>query len=148
MITSALGNLICAIAFVPAHVAYAQRPLAEIAVHAVREQAAVARARGIPVVTHPTLGFDLNVYVNAPFEVAVQALVDMGEQLTRDGLVHWVPSILQDLLAGRKTELEATLGFVCAEARGLGVPTPYCDFAFNLIQALQNTHGERLLQPR
>ncbi len=50
MVTSALGNLICGLTFVPAHVAYSQRSLSELAILIVREQAAVAQAKGITVV--------------------------------------------------------------------------------------------------
>jgi 2-dehydropantoate 2-reductase len=37
------------------------------------------------------------------------------------------PSLLQDVMRGRRTEIEYLNGYVCTEGRRLGVPTPVND---------------------
>jgi 2-dehydropantoate 2-reductase len=45
-------------------------------------------------------------------------------------------SMLQDILAGRPTEIEALNGQVAARGRALGVPTPVNDLLTGLLRAL------------
>lgn len=48
-------------------------------------------------------------------------------------------SMLQDVLAGRETEIEALNGQVSARGQALGVPTPMNDFLTRLLRALAQT---------
>lgn len=46
-------------------------------------------------------------------------------------------SMLQDLEAGKRTEIEALTGYVSAQGRRCGVPTPLCDTLSNLVRFLE-----------
>jgi 2-dehydropantoate 2-reductase len=74
-----------------------------------------------------------------------------GIRLAYDDPVQWVsdfagkipnarPSMYQDLLAGRRSEIDSIQGGVVAEGARLGVPTPTCAFMVQLIKALEAKH--------
>jgi 2-dehydropantoate 2-reductase len=55
------------------------------------------------------------------------------------------PSMYQDLLAGRRSEIDAIHGGVVAEGARLGVPTPTCALMVQLVKALETksqAHGD------
>ena len=47
------------------------------------------------------------------------------------------PSMLQDLKAGKATEIEALTGYVATTGRRHGIPTPVCDTLSNIVRSLQ-----------
>ena len=49
------------------------------------------------------------------------------------------PSMLQDVLARRATEIDALNGGICAEGRRVGVPTPLHDCMVALVQGLERS---------
>lgn len=51
------------------------------------------------------------------------------------------PSMLQDVLAGRPTEIEATFGQVAALGRARGVATPTVDTLLHLVRAIESTYA-------
>jgi 2-dehydropantoate 2-reductase len=53
------------------------------------------------------------------------------------------PSMLQDVMKGRRTEIDFLNGFVAAEGRRVGVPTPFND----AVVAAVNAHGVGRLTP-
>ncbi len=53
-------------------------------------------------------------------------------------------SLLQDVLAGRRTENEYFCGAVSALGRKHGIPTPCCDFLSKLVDASSHVHRLRL----
>ncbi len=74
-----------------------------------------------------------------------------GIRLAYDDPVQWVsdfagkipnarPSMYQDLLAGRRSEIDSIQGGVVAEGARLGVPTPTCAFMVQLVKALEAKH--------
>ncbi len=79
-----------------------------------------------------------------------------GIRLAYDDPVQWVsdfaakipnarPSMYQDLLAGRRSEIDSIQGGVVAEGARLGVPTPTCAFMVQLVKALEakrQAHGD------
>jgi 2-dehydropantoate 2-reductase len=79
-----------------------------------------------------------------------------GIELAYDDPVQWVwefagkipnarPSMYQDLLAGRRSEIDSIHGGVVAEGAKVGVPTPTCAFMVELIKALEakrQAHGD------
>ena len=52
-----------------------------------------------------------------PFDDAVVRLVEVGSGVETSGRTHIIPSMLQDVLAGKKTEIDETVGYVCHEGR-------------------------------
>jgi 2-dehydropantoate 2-reductase len=51
--------------------------------------------------------------------------------------------MLQDVMKGRRTEIDYLNGFVAAEGRNVGVPTPFND----AVVAAVNAHGVGRLNP-
>ena len=91
----------------------------ELAVAAGREAAAVARAAGLDFTSDPESSLR---------QVATATAANQS-------------SMLQDILAGRPTEIEALNAQVAARGAALGVPTPINDCLTRLIQALsQSAH--------
>ena len=61
---------------------------------------------------------------------------------------HWRnvrPSMLQDLDAGRETEVDVVNGGVARKGRELGIPTPYNDAVVELVHSMER--GERTPDP-
>jgi 2-dehydropantoate 2-reductase len=93
---------------------------------AVREAAAVARARGVPL--------------------EVERLVERAREVagrTADN----VSSMLADMLAGRRTEIAEINGAVAVAARALGVPAPINEALAVLVCAAEATRGKRVGEP-
>jgi 2-dehydropantoate 2-reductase len=74
-----------------------------------------------------------------------------GVRLAYDDPVQWVsdfagkipdarPSMYQDVLAGRRSEIDSIQGGVVAEGKKLGVPTPTCALMVQLVKALEAKH--------
>jgi 2-dehydropantoate 2-reductase len=89
-------------------------------------------------------------------EETVAVAAAKGITLAQDDPVAWVadfagkipgarPSMYQDVLAGRRSEIGAIHGGVVAEAKSLGVPTPTCALMVQLVETLEakrRDHGE------
>jgi 2-dehydropantoate 2-reductase len=89
-------------------------------------------------------------------EEAVAVAAAKGIGLAYHDPVRWVsefagkipnarPSMYQDLLAGRRSEIDAIHGGVVAEGAKAGVPTPTCALMVRLVKALEaktHTHGD------
>jgi 2-dehydropantoate 2-reductase len=89
-------------------------------------------------------------------EEAVAVAAAKGIRLAYDDPAQWVsdfagkipnarPSMYQDLLAGRRSEIDAIHGGVVAEGAKVGVPTPTCALMVRLVNALEakaEVHGD------
>jgi 2-dehydropantoate 2-reductase len=107
------------------------RPFAE----ALREVAAVARAAGVELAAGEDYGFDVRAMADGPLEDAIARVTRRGEQLVAAGKTEIVVSMLQDVRAGRPTEIEETAGYVVAEADRLGVPVPNLALLCDIVRA-------------
>lgn len=90
---------------------------------AAREAAAVAVAKGIAL----------------PFDDAAAHVAHIA-RLTAPNR----SSMLQDVLRGAETEIEAICGAVMREGEALGVPTPTIALLYRLVKALEETAAQRL----
>jgi 2-dehydropantoate 2-reductase len=102
---------------------------------ALREVAAVANAGGVELAAGEDYGFDVRAMASEPLDAAVARVVRRGEQLVAAGKTDIVVSMLQDVRAGRPTEIEETAGFVVAEADRLGVDVPNLRLLCDLVRA-------------
>jgi 2-dehydropantoate 2-reductase len=107
------------------------RPMAE----AIREVAAVAAAKGIELAEGEDYGFDVHAIATEPIDDAVARVVRRGEELVAAGKTSIVVSMLQDVRAGRPTEIEETAGHVVREADRLGVDVPNLRLLCELVRA-------------
>ena len=68
----------------------------------------------------------------------------VGAQVTATGRTHIVPSMLQDVLAAKQTEIEETVGYVMKEGQRRGIPVPYTEFAYRTIKAIEENYSGRI----
>jgi 2-dehydropantoate 2-reductase len=111
-----------------------------IAIHIAAEVIAVGRAAGHEV--EPIYGIAPQRFSDAAmgrdFAGVEQDLSGSAKHLTGGR-----PSLLQDVMKGRRTEIDYLNGFVAAEGRRLGVPTPVND----AVVAQIHRHGVGTLRP-
>jgi len=102
----------------------------------VLETTAVSAAKGVtpaPLATFPLA----DLLAGNQAEAAVR-LVDLGRVLAESMPDHRV-SILQDLLRGRRLEVEETFGHVTRLAADLGVSVPALGMSYGLIGAISDS---------
>lgn len=88
----------------------------QIIEHLVREAVAVAEAKGIRL----------------PYDDPMKIARDFGTLMPAAR-----PSMLQDMLAGRLTEIDALNGAIVRQGAALGIPTPFNESVTLFVQALQ-----------
>jgi 2-dehydropantoate 2-reductase len=109
--------------------------LAELFVDLTRECAAVADAAGVPLADYAA--YNPRTLATAPRAEAVASLIARGTTMEANGLTEMRISMLQDLLRGRPTEVEETLGYVVRTADALGVPVPLVRFAYGVVRGVE-----------
>jgi 2-dehydropantoate 2-reductase len=127
---------------------FGQRPLATSLVSMMREVAAVAAASGIELTSYDGYGFDMHQMINEPFADAVQRLVDRGAELQAAGKTNVIVSMSQDIRAGRRTEIDETVGYVVGEAHRLGVTVPLLEFVHDTVLGIELASGARDMTQR
>jgi 2-dehydropantoate 2-reductase len=95
---------------------YADSRLRELIVNLVTETAQVAHALGIDLTTDDPIRYTLG---------------------TAKATGANVNSMLQDIKAHKRTEIESITGYVVKQARELGIKTPFSDAVYALIKALE-----------
>ncbi len=125
-----------AITRLPVHRVWSSPHLATLSVH---------MFRGMALSRHPAWSlFNISIWRDAPFDEAVRMIVEVGQQVTATGRTHIIPSMLQDVLAGKQTEIEETVGYVMKEGQRLGVPVPYTEFAYRTVKAIEENYAGRV----
>ena len=111
-----------------------------VALHLAAEAIAVGRAHGHEV--EPIWGIVAQRFVDA---AAGRGLAEVEADLTRDAKSRGTgrPSMLQDVMRRRRTEIDHLNGYVAAEGRRLGVPTPFNE----AIVKVFHEHGVGRLTP-
>lgn len=112
------------------------RDLAELFVAITHECVAVARACGVAVADYQ--GFAIRSLAEAPSKKAVEMIVERGANLERSGQTSVRISMLQDILKGRRTEIEETAGYVVQKAREHGVPVPNVEFGYHVVRGVES----------
>ncbi len=111
------------------------RDLAELFVTIYRECATVAKACGVEVGDYQ--GFPIRSIVDASFEDAVEMILKRGATLEQSGQTSVRISMLQDVLKGRKTEVEETAGYVVKRAREHGIAIPNVEFGYRVVRGVE-----------
>jgi 2-dehydropantoate 2-reductase len=111
-----------------------------IAVQIAAEVVSVGRACGYEV--EPIFGITAQRFVDA---AEGQGLADVERDMAAGTkfLVGGRPSFLQDVMKGRRTEVDALNGYVCDQGKKVGVKTPFNEAVVRLIHA----HGVGTLKP-
>jgi 2-dehydropantoate 2-reductase len=111
-----------------------------IAIHVAAEVIRVGRAAGHEV--EPIYGIEARRFVEAA-EGKGWAAVEADMAASARHLTGGRPSMLQDVMKGRRTEIDYLNGYVSAQGRRLGVPTPVND----AVVAAVRRHGVGTLKP-
>ena len=102
-----------------------------LAVHLGAEVIGVGRARGFEV--EPIWGIAAGRFVDA---AAGCGLAEVEAEISRDARSRagGRPSLLQDVMRGRRTEIEDLNGYVVAQGRKVGVATPVNEAVVDLYR--------------
>jgi len=111
-----------------------------VAAHLGAEVVRVGTALGHRI--EPILGIEAKRFADASSAADIEAL---GREIAADAQSRsgGRPSMLQDVMKGRRTEIDYLNGFVAAEGRAVGVPTPFND----AVVAAFHAHGVGRLTP-
>ena len=109
------------------------REIAAVGVHLGAEAITVGRAAGHEV--EPIYGIATQRYVDAYKGQGLAALLEEIAAIAR-ARGGGQPSLLQDVIKRRRTEIDYLNGFVCAEGRRLSVATPYNDAVVAAVRGL------------
>lgn len=111
-----------------------------LSVHLAAEAILVGRARGFEV--EPIFGIAAQRFVDA---AAGRGVEEVEADISRDARSRGGgrPSLLQDVMRGRRTEIEHLNGYVAAQGRATGVPTPFNE----AVVELYRRHGVGVLKP-
>jgi ketopantoate reductase len=109
-----------------------------------REVAALANALGIPL--EDTLPLPVKTIAAGSEQRAVETLLQLGALMKKNAPAHRV-STLQDLISGKRLEVEETLGYVMKKAAEKGVSVPSVDTCYRLISVIDHTISRQLAKP-
>lgn len=127
--------LVCSITGTDIASALLDADLIHLCVRIVKEVAAVAAAEGHPLgATSDSLVGD----PNRPEEELIEAYRRAAESMRSQG-PPTIPSMAQDIIAGRPTELEETAGDVLQRALRHGVSTPSVAACVALLRSIERT---------
>jgi 2-dehydropantoate 2-reductase len=111
--------------------------LARLFVQVMRETFGVMQAQGMAVQDPPGSLWRFAEWLPAPDEVSLEGLRDIGERQRAAG-ERMLPSMLQDVLAGRLTEVEHLAGEVLRQAAALDLRLPATETCYRLIRGLED----------
>lgn len=106
---------------------------AEIAAAMIREMGTIAAAKQIEIVDQSPL--PVASVITGSTENARDVLVGVGQEWLYTAPDHRMSS-LQDLERGKRLEVDETLGYAIAEARGLGLAVPTLTTCYKLVAAI------------
>ncbi|MBI2832758.1 MAG: 2-dehydropantoate 2-reductase [Chloroflexi bacterium] len=129
------GHALCGITRLEMHKIRQSKLLAGLYVRLIKETAEVAKKDGAKL--RPFVGMEMVAdVVNTPFDQAVALVNENGRKMEKAGMIHLLPSMAQSLIAGRKTEVDATIGYVAKRAKELGVNAPTAEFCAAIIKGI------------
>lgn len=117
------------------HEIYQQPDLAALFVELSLEVAGVAGRLGIPLGDFE--GFPVKTLCSLPRAAAVDSVQARGRGMQERGLTQVRISTLQDLLRGRRTEAEQTIGYVLELGARQGVPLPMLTVFYRAIRGME-----------
>lgn len=106
------------------------REFARVAVLQMKEAAALAAHFGIPLSNEAPMPV-VNIAAQ-PIEAGIEMVLEAGRIFTKNAPTHRMSS-LQDLEAGRRLEVDGTLGYLVGKAREAGIPVPALNISYALI---------------
>ncbi len=111
--------------------------LAERFLHLTQELIAVARAGGIAVTDPPGAPLPAVALADSPLDDGLAGLRQRAERYRAAGM-RVVPSLAQDVLAERRTEVDVLAGEALRRADEQGIAVPVLDTCFRLLRGLED----------
>ena len=138
--TNSMANPVCSLTGLGSAAVRQTAGVVEISVKIASEVARVGKALGVEV--EPISGIPAESYEQAE---DAQVMEEVTTQLAESAkeLGEGRPSMFQDVLKGRRTEIEYLNGYVAARGKEVGVPTPVNEAITELVKRIER--GE--LQP-
>ena len=122
------------------HVLYQDNDLNVLQVTLVREAARLAEASGVSLMDLGGLIFPKTM-ATASTEESVAILEKAGAAMEARGMTAHRMSALQDLLRGRRLEVEETFGHAVHKGAELGVPMPALEACYQLMAGINRSLG-------
>lgn len=132
-------SAVCALTRLPYYKALLNPYSAGLIAQMYREYAELAEASGVEVHDYP--GFEVKAISRASADEAVQLLHQRGMKLKEGGATKIMPSLAQDLIAGRTTERESIFGFAVREGNAKDLPMTFTRHAYALITAVEESRS-------
>ena len=132
---NSMANPVCALTGLAAGAVLETSGVEDVTIAIGAEVVRVGTALGIDV--EPIIGIPPQQYVDAREDAT--ALEDLKAQLAEaaKGLGEDRPSMHQDVMKSRRTEIEYLDGYVARRGREVGVPTPACDRITDLLKRVE-----------
>lgn len=111
--------------------------LAALFVRLMRETFSVPQQLGIPITDPPGAPWRYAEWLAAPDAVAFDGLRVIAERQRAAGQ-RVLPSLAQDVLAGRRTEAEAVAGELLQRAANAGVSVPALETCYRLVRGMED----------
>ncbi len=133
--TNSMANPICALTGLGSAASRDTPGVVDVTIRIGAEVVRVGSALGVDV--EPINGVAASQYIDATEDAT--ALEDLKSQLAEGARELGVgrPSMLQDVMKGRRTEIEYLDGYVVGRGREVGVPTPACDRITGLLKRVE-----------
>lgn len=133
--TNSMANPICALTGLGSAASRETSGVVDITVKIGAEVVRVGNALGVQV--EPINGMPSEMYVRATEDA--QTLEELKTRLAEGAreLGAGRPSMLQDVMKRRRTEIEFLNGYVAQRGREVGVPTPACDAITEVIRRVE-----------
>ncbi len=133
--TNSMANPICALTGLSSAASRETPGVVDVTINIGAEVVRVGTALGVEV--EPINNVPARQYVDATEDVT--ALEDLKSQLAEGAreLGAGRPSMLQDVMKGRRTEIEYLDGYVARRGREVGVATPACDRITALLKQVE-----------
>ena len=135
----AAAAAVCALTRLPYYKVLTNTHTAGLMGQMYREYASLAAANGVTVGDYP--GFEVKTISGAPTPEAMELFCKRGKSLEAKGATKVMPSLAQDVVAGRRTEREAIFGFAVREGETKGVSMPFTRHTFALLSAIDENLG-------
>jgi len=132
-------SAVCALTRLPYYKALLNPYSAGLIAQIYREYAELAEASGVEVNDYP--GFEVKAISRASADEAVQLLQQRGMKLKEGGATKIMPSLAQDLIAGRATERESIFGFAVREGNAKDLPMTFTRHAYALITSVEESRS-------
>ena len=136
-INFAAGAGVCGLTRLPYYMALLNPHSANLIAQIYREYAELAGVKGVEVRDYP--GFEVKTISQASAAEAVRLLQKRGNGLKEKEATKVMPSLAQDIVAGRPTEYESIFGFAVRQGNEHHLPMAFTRHVYALIKAMDES---------